>query len=338
MLNLSFKSPARTGLRITIFERVASEEREKVHSVYDIGCYISLSTESWVTTGHRKWFRVCGILRSLQDGRSTIDTRRFEDITVEDENEFVVCRELKQEINSVLEFLGVGAGKSTLGCVITDSAKPNIAAFPQLLFLPCHAHQLNLLAGNILTHSATIGVVSNAIDLINFFHGHPKQKARFQDIMEKRTRKPLEFVQYGNTPWYSNYQIMLRLFRARKFLEEYKSSIADNDPIHQKKFAARALDTIGARLHCVFFSAPGTAADLERIWSSCFMNLTSRRQALTRENVLKTFEIKTEITTQCETSDQLALNNFRERNAEKAPISDLLGCDEEESVVQSQQS
>lgn len=253
MLNPSFQLCGKTSFRTTVFERVSKEERKKVHSVYAGGCYISLSMDGWVTPGHRKWLGVCAISKSIQNGKSTIDTRRFEDISLESENEVVVTRELKAEINDVLESIEAGSNKSILGSIITDSHKPNVAAkrklaslFPNLLFLPCHAHQLNLFAGNILTHRTTKSIVGNAIDLINYFHSHPKQKALLQDIIQKSTGTQLEFVQYGNTRWYSHYQMILRLFKAKPHLEEYKRSIQDKDPILKKKIAAKALDTIGA--------------------------------------------------------------------------------------------
>lgn len=223
ILNPSYTISGKTTLRTTVFDLVSEQERNKVQSIYEKGCYISISIDGWVTPGHRKWFGVCGLLRSLQNGNSTIDARRFEDITLEGETEVLITRELKEEIQKVQESLAIKSKKSKLGSIITDSAKPNIAAkrklqgeFPELLFLPCHAHQLNLFAGNILTHDATKATICSAIDLINFFHTHPKQKARLQNIMQKRIGKQLEFVQYGNTRWYSHYQMILRIFRAKR--------------------------------------------------------------------------------------------------------------------------
>lgn len=520
MLNPSFELSGRTALRTTVFDRVSQEERKKVKAVYDRGCYVSLSADGWVTPGHCKWFGICAILRSIDDGKSTIDARRFEDISLEGENEIVVARELKEEINVIQESIETGSKKSILGSVITDSFKPNISAkrklasiFPNVLFLPCHAHQLNLLAGNILTHASTKSAVSLAIDLINFFHNHPKQKARLQDIVRKHTGNQLEFVQYGQTRWFSHYQMILRFFRAKPFLEEYKSSTTNDDPILKKKIGSNALDTIGAtsfwsrlnlisellrvivieignaekrvagfsdvvqsfgriwaflknintyqshrfdcfpgllddmlqrwtwRLNIYYdvkllilahvldpklgmkglntanfdkrkvynilqnvadkvdpqisrnaekrnslarefvlylqeisnesysppehtdpfaywschseldlksvsqlrqvamfvFSAPASSADLERIWSSCLINLTTRRNRLKKRNVLKTIQIKTAITMNQESSNQLKQSIFHEKNAEKDNIAELLHP-VEGGMSQSQQS
>jgi len=410
ILNPSYTISGKTTLRTTVFDLVSEQERNKVQSIYEKGCYISISIDGWVTPGHRKWFGVCGLLRSLQNGNSTIDARRFEDITLEGETEVLITRELKEEIQKVQESLAIKSKK----------------------------HQLNLFAGNILTHDATKATICSAIDLINFFHTHPKQKARLQNIMQKRIGKQLEFVQYGNTRWYSHYQMILRIFRAKPFLEEYKATIEADDSILKKKICTKALDTIGATsfwsklsliskllrnivieigncatgiskrkaynmlqkladridpntskdvekrttlarefvlylqhieddefnpsdnsdpflywscqseidlesvsvlrdIALFVFSAPASTADLERIWSSCLLNLTSRRRALKRETVLKTIQIKTDVAMEHESSRELMLSELREKHDEKAKIANLLD-ETDESRNEAQQS
>jgi len=85
------------------------------------------------------------------------------------------------------------------------------------------------------------------------------------------------------------------------------------------------------------FSAPASSADLERIWSSCLINLTTRRNRLKKRNVLKTIQIKTAITMNQESSNQLKQSIFHEKNAEKDNIAELLHP-VEGGMSQSQQS
>jgi len=159
LLNPSFVAPGKTALRTSIFERVWNQERKHIQSAYQTGSYISLSVDGWTTPGHLKWLEICGIMRSVKSGSTMLDARRFEDVTLEGENARVVCREMKQEIFDVLELIDSTGNKSVLGSVISDSVQGNISAkaklfdmFPEIIFLPCHPHQLNLLAGNFLTH------------------------------------------------------------------------------------------------------------------------------------------------------------------------------------------
>lgn len=85
------------------------------------------------------------------------------------------------------------------------------------------------------------------------------------------------------------------------------------------------------------FSAPASSADLERIWSSCLINMTSRCRRLKKENMLKTIQIKTDITTEHKYVKELAQATLSKKNTEKAIIINLL--DEIEEVgAQSQQS
>lgn len=169
ILNPSFTPPGKTALRTIIFERVWNEDRSKIHSSYQTGSYVSLCINGWKTPGHLKWLGICGILRSVQTGNTLIDARRFEDVTLEGENARVVFRKLKQEILTILSYIENKAPKSVLSSVITDSVNFNIGAkkklgkiYPKMMFLPCHAHQLNLMACNFLTHTSTKEIVSSA--------------------------------------------------------------------------------------------------------------------------------------------------------------------------------
>ena len=52
--------------------------------------------------------------------------------------------------------------------------------------------------------------------------------------MLEDTGKSFELIQQCDARWYLYYKMIPRLFRARKYLEKYKSLVRNNDPIIQK--------------------------------------------------------------------------------------------------------
>lgn len=291
MLNPSFTPSSVSTLRTSALNRVSQEERDIVDTAYTSGSFISLSVDGWKTPGHKKWLGFSSILRSKTQDSITIDTRRFEDITLLGENKTVMFKEIKMEIESIMDQVANLSKTSTMVCVMTDSVSSNVEAkkrlskiFPNLLFLPCHAHQLNLLAGNVLNHTTTKPVVKQAIDIINYFHNFPAQYSKLQKIMLESCGKEFKFVLECETRWYSHYQMILSLFRARPFLEKYKASVSDNDPLLKKSIAVGSLDSIGSTS---FWSKLGLLSEILKVLTIEIANIERRKAGMS--DVIQSF-------------------------------------------------
>eukprot|EP00171_Calliarthron_tuberculosum_P003158 IDg3158t1 len=267
MLNSSFITPRRTKLSTTVFDRVSNQERQAVISLYGNRSFVSLCVDGWKTPTSKKWLGFCALLRGYGNENVAIDVRRFEDVTGRGETEPVITAEMQNELRSIEGILPENS-RSRLCSVIKDSMNVNVAAkntlsksFDSVLFLPCHAHQLNLMAGNVLTHHSVKSIANSAKAIVNFFIVFPKQKLRLQNIMVERNEKALELVQEGDTRWYSHYSLVVSLFKARPFLEEFKQSVRDCDLILKKALPVEALDAIGSTS---FWTKLGLVAELLR--------------------------------------------------------------------------
>lgn len=198
---------------------------------------------------------------------------------------------MKEEILAVLDHIENTGKKSVLGSVISDSVTFNINAkkklatlFPKIILLPCHAHQLNLMAGNFLTHNSTEAIACSEKELINFFFIYRNQIMKLKRIMTERLGSHFEFVKSVNTRWFSHYKMVLGSFKARKYLEEYKNSIHDDDDILKENIACRALDTIGSKS---FWAKLGLIADVLRIVTIEIGNIEKRTATLS--DVIQSF-------------------------------------------------
>lgn len=291
LLNPTFNPTSASTLRTSVLSRVSKKERDMVDNAYKMGAYVTLTCDGWKTPGHRKWIGQCSILRSKETDSITIDTRRFEDVTTVGENTFVIFREIKKEIESIMDAISKASNNSTLVCVITDSAKPNLVAkqrlavsFPNIMFLPCHAHQLNLMAGNVLNHASTKPIIESAVGIINYFHNYQTQYSKLQRIMRETSGKEFKFVQECDTRWYSHYQMVLSLFRARPYLEKYKSAVQDNDPILSKPIATKSLDAIGSSS---FWRKLGLVSEILRVLTIEIGNIERKKAGMS--DVIQSF-------------------------------------------------
>eukprot|EP00171_Calliarthron_tuberculosum_P005343 IDg5343t1 len=160
--------------------------------------------------------------------------------------------------------------------------------------------------------------------------------------------KVYEFVQEAETRWYSHYGMVLSLFRARQYLEDYKRGVKDEDLI-----LTRAIDTIGStsfwnKLNLVSeilrsltieigicertnsdlgdddfsYSHFWGAADLERVWSSCLLTLNQRRRRLQRAKVLKAVQIKAIVNLERAHLEKLEHRDVLQREAIRKSIAD----------------
>lgn len=264
ILNPTATLPGRKALSTTVLNRISLQERREISSVYSSGAYVSLSIDGWKTPTDLKWLGFCNLVRSKKNGEVFIDVTRFEDVTATGETPSVIEEEISYEISTISSIVR-GA---RLTSVISDSHPSNVKAkkelaekHPDVCFLTCYAHQLNLLAGNVLSHTSTKETVKSAKTIVTFFNTFPKHRAMLQDIMMQQTGKKLEFVVEGDTRWYSHYGMVVSIFRAKESLEVYKQTILPTDPVLQRDTARISIDAIGS---ISFWSKLGLLSELLR--------------------------------------------------------------------------
>ena len=143
--------------------------------------------------------------------------------------------------------------QTSMFTVLTDSASCDFGAkkelalpWPNIVFVACYSHHLNLMAGNALNHSSSKSVAVKARAVVSFFNYFPKQIARLQSCMKKLDVKIIKLVVQEDTRWYSNYGLMLTLSPARAILQKYKSSLSESDVILSNSTAVSVLDTINS--------------------------------------------------------------------------------------------
>lgn len=98
------------------------------------------------------------------------------------------------------------------------------AQYPNFAFFTCIEHQLNLMAGKILTNESTRECIAQPREIFAFSSTFPKQHAILQRILQEVLWKTFELVAEGDTRWYSYYSLHIILCEERKALEEYRES------------------------------------------------------------------------------------------------------------------
>jgi len=78
--------------------------------------------------------------------------------------------------------------------------------YPNKIFIPCMAHQMNLIVGDIFKESETYRITSkNAVRVVSYFHSSPY----FTGILRKEQRscynQTISLITPGETRWNSFY-------------------------------------------------------------------------------------------------------------------------------------
>eukprot|EP00171_Calliarthron_tuberculosum_P006124 IDg6124t1 len=144
MLNPTVELAGRTAFSTTVLDRVSKRLRLSIMDKYSSGVYVSLRIDGWLTPTSLKLLGFCRLLKCIHTGDIAVDVSRFEEV-----------------IES-----------SRLVSIVTDSVASNVGAkkklarkYPEIIFVSCFAHQLNLMACNVLTHQSTKDVLSSARDV-----------------------------------------------------------------------------------------------------------------------------------------------------------------------------
>jgi len=78
--------------------------------------------------------------------------------------------------------------------------------YPNKIFIPCMAHQMNLIVGDIFKESETYRITSkNAVRVVSYFHSSPY----FTGVLRKEQRsyynQTISLITLGETRWNSFY-------------------------------------------------------------------------------------------------------------------------------------
>ena len=256
MLNPSAQIASRHQLATNVLDRVHRQNLNYVSEMASRQSYVSISLDGWLTPGRRKWLGFCRIFRCAGSSRAVLDLSRLEDVTAESEGELVIKREIEVELQSIARVID-SKPELRLVSVITDSAGGNMKAKRLLeeqqnnvLFPACFAHQLNLFAGNLLTHSSTQQTVRRSKELIGFFNGSPTQRASLERAMIEVYGESFSLISDGVTRWYSHYEAIVRLEKSKEVLERFKIQRPREGISCASRSALNMLDTIGS-VSCV---------------------------------------------------------------------------------------
>ena len=86
--------------------------------------------------------------------------------------------------------------------------------YPDKIFLPCFAHQVNLCVGDIFKSSSRFKEISeHAVNIIGYFNNsvHSYMISKLRDEQISIYNKCIMFIKPGDTRWNSNYQCFKNL-------------------------------------------------------------------------------------------------------------------------------
>jgi len=168
---------------------------------------------------------------SRTSGKVDLDIRRAADITGVAETADLIFETIDGEIercvaDGVLARPGQEAESrsklSVLVAVVSDSASCNVAAkrrlrvkYPTLFIVACYAHQLNLLSGNIITHTSMRAVTATASLVVAFFSRSTKYMGMLQQLVIALLGKPLKFKKKGDNRWYNHHAMVRRILQLK---------------------------------------------------------------------------------------------------------------------------
>ncbi|CAB4395944.1 unnamed protein product [Rhizophagus irregularis] len=100
-----------------------------------------------------------------------------------------------------------------VNCYVSDSAGEYAAArrqlrveYPSKVFIPCMAHQMNLVVGDIFKESESYKVVSkNAVRIVSYFHSSPYFTGLLRNEQKSIYNQTISLITPGETRWNSFY-------------------------------------------------------------------------------------------------------------------------------------
>lgn len=200
---------------MSALKRLAHDSKEAFCSLHSVGIGAIFSIDGWAIPLGEKWLGFCALLRTRDSGGTMACLSGVKNVSLDCEGEQVICAELEKEIITKKEHFEEvtvdDVRKSLVVCVVTNSAAGTVPAkktlaqrYPENLWLPCFAHQLNIFAWNLLTHPSSKPLIADAKRVVTFFNAHSKQMAFLRKVMVAKEGRFYNFVVEGKTHLYSH--------------------------------------------------------------------------------------------------------------------------------------
>jgi hypothetical protein len=95
---------------------------------------------------------------------------------------------------------------------MTEPARCNVSSIailskelPGVTQVACYAHQLNLLAGEVITHDTIKAVARTGVEIVSFFNGSTKYLSSVREIQISEYGREKSDVSRDETRGYSHY-------------------------------------------------------------------------------------------------------------------------------------
>jgi hypothetical protein len=175
--------------------------------------------DAFKTRQKRKVVGVLNVMARADTGEYTKDFEGAEDLGSRKEDETAVLNIVRKSIkngsdagNMFPAVESCSIGNSRLVVIVTDSARCNVSArvifskeLPGVTQIAFYAHQLNLLAGEVITHDAVKAVARTGAEIVSFFNSSTKYLSSVREIKISEYGRAKSFVSRGKTRWYSHY-------------------------------------------------------------------------------------------------------------------------------------
>jgi len=231
------KTPTRGDLSGPVLQRAFSDTRAATMKPYECGVYSSMQVDGYKSRAGNKVMGVLAVNVSRTSDKVDLDLRRAADITGVAETADLIFETIDGDIERcVADGLLARPGQeaesrsklSVLVAVVSDSASFNVAAkrrlrvkYSTLFIVACYAHQLNLLSGNIITHTSMRAVTATASLVVALFSRSTKYMGMLQKLVIALLGKPLKFEKKGDTRWYSHHAMVRRILQLKVPLVQF---------------------------------------------------------------------------------------------------------------------
>jgi hypothetical protein len=183
-----------------VLARRAAYYATEMKTKYDgNGVFVVFATkkiDAFKTRQKRKVVGVLNVMERAETGEYTNDFEGSEDLGSRKEDETAVLNIVRKSIKNGSDAGNMfpagescSIGNSKLVAIVTDSARCNFSArailskeLPGVTQFACHAHQLNLLAEEVITQDTVKAVARTGVEIVSFFNGSTKYLSSAREI------------------------------------------------------------------------------------------------------------------------------------------------------------
>jgi hypothetical protein len=195
--------PGRTSLVRTYLERLKKNVELETNNLLMTAETVTLSLDTWTNIGNRT---IMGVVLHLPSGSPVV----FAGIDVTDEG-----RDASAAKEKIANLLSSGQLAGKVGAVVTDSASVYVSAkrmlgpeFPEVIFLPCFAHQVNLIISDCMKAIPWLERNVKACMGIVAFFASPARAAILTRTQQALGMRPNKLIKMPRTRWNYAYRTL----------------------------------------------------------------------------------------------------------------------------------